>query len=95
MCEWRFSNKERAPRLAFFAEIGTNIKFSTDRLESYCLSAWEPVIFDALLVAGVVEYCDRVQKRPALAWGRHFELTIAVHESDRLERYRCRHTVDR
>jgi hypothetical protein len=64
-------------------EIGTNIEFSTERLESYCLSAWEPVVFDALLVAGVVEYCDRIQKRPALAWGRHFELTIAVHEPDR------------
>jgi 7-cyano-7-deazaguanine synthase in queuosine biosynthesis len=63
--------------------IGTNIQFSTERLESYCLSAWEPVVFDALLVAGAVEYCDRIQKRPALAWGRHFELTIAVHERDR------------
>jgi hypothetical protein len=64
-------------------EIGTDIEFSTERLESYCLSAWEPVIFDALLIAGAVEYCDRIQKRPALAWGRHFELTIAVHEPDR------------
>jgi len=63
--------------------IGSNIQFSTDKLESYCLSEWEPIIFDALLVAGAVEYCDRVQKRPAHAWGRHFEVTIAVHDPNR------------
>jgi hypothetical protein len=63
--------------------IGSNIKFSTDKLESYCLSEWEPIIFDALLVAGAVEYCDRVQKRPAQSWGRHFEMTIAVHDPNR------------
>jgi 7-cyano-7-deazaguanine synthase in queuosine biosynthesis len=63
--------------------ISTNIEFSTNKLESYCLSAWEPIIFDALLLAGAVEYCDRVQKRPTLGWGRHFDLTISVHDPDR------------
>src|SRR5206468_4502360 len=64
-------------------EIGANIQFSTEKLESYCLTEWEPVIFDALLLAGAVEFCDRIQKRPALAWARHFELMIAVHDPDR------------
>jgi 7-cyano-7-deazaguanine synthase in queuosine biosynthesis len=64
-------------------EIGPNIQFSTEKLESYCLSEWEPIIFDALLLAGAVEFCDRIQKRLPLAWGRQFELTIAVHNPDR------------
>lgn len=63
--------------------IGSNVQFSTDNLESYCLSEWEPIIFDALLLAGAVEFCDRVQKRPAHAWGRHFEVSIAVHDPSR------------
>jgi hypothetical protein len=66
-----------------FCEIGANIQFSTEKLESYCLSEWESVIFDALLLAGAVEFCDRVQKRPARRWGRHFALTMAVHDPDR------------
>lgn len=60
--------------------IGTNLSFSTARLESYCLASWKPVIFDALVVAAAVEFCDRIQKRPALSWGRDFFLTIPVHD---------------
>jgi 7-cyano-7-deazaguanine synthase in queuosine biosynthesis len=60
--------------------IGTNLDFSTTRLESYCLASWKPVIFDALVVAAAVEFCDRLQKRPALGWGRDFVLTIPVHD---------------
>ena len=68
---------------ALCCEINSDIEFSTEKLETYCLSAWEPLIFDSLLVAGAVEYCDRVLKRSALGWGRDFELVIAVHEPDR------------
>ena len=68
---------------ALCCEIDSDIEFSTEKLETYCLSAWEPLIFDSLLVAGAVEYCDRVLKRSALGWGRDFELVIAVHEPDR------------
>jgi 7-cyano-7-deazaguanine synthase in queuosine biosynthesis len=60
--------------------IGENLDFSTARLESYCLASWKPIVFDALVVAAAVEFCDRVQKRPALGWGRRFELTIPVHD---------------
>ncbi|HTC03741.1 MAG TPA: ATPase [Xanthobacteraceae bacterium] len=60
--------------------IGTNLDFSTTRLESYCLASWKPVVFDALVVAAAVEFCDRIQKRPALGWGRDFSLTIPVHD---------------
>jgi hypothetical protein len=37
-------------------------------------------VFDALVVAGAVEFCDRIQKRPALGWGRDFSLIIPVHD---------------
>jgi hypothetical protein len=60
--------------------IGENLEFSTARLESYCLKSWEPIIFDALLVAAAVEFCDRIKKRPALGWGREIELRIPVHD---------------
>jgi hypothetical protein len=63
--------------------IGENIEFSTAKLESYCCVAWQPVVFDMLLLAGAVEFCDRVRKRPALAWSRHFELQLPVHEPER------------
>lgn len=63
--------------------IGKNLGFSTDRLESYCLSSWQPLIFDALLVAAAVEFCDRIKKRPALGWGREIELHVSVHDPSR------------
>lgn len=63
--------------------IGENITFTTRSLETYCLSNWQPVIFDALLVAAAVEFCDRIKRRPALGWARRIRLRIAVHEPDR------------
>ncbi len=63
--------------------IGENIEFSTERLESYCIAKWEPVVYDALLVAAAVEFADRTEHRPALTWHRDFELLIPVHEPQR------------
>lgn len=71
---------QRAPANWQACVIGTNLDFSTARLELYCLASWKPVIFDALVVAAAVEFCDRIQKRPALGWGRDFSLNIPVHE---------------
>ena len=42
--------------------IGHNVEFSTDKLESYCVATWEPVIYDALLVGAAVEFADRTLK---------------------------------
>lgn len=59
------------PRLGCIAcEIGADLTFSTSHLESYCLVQWEPIIFDALVVAAAVEFCDRIQRRQAHHWGR-------------------------
>lgn len=64
-------------------EIGGELKFSTEHLESYCLAQWEPVVFDALVVAAAVEFCDRLQRRKTQHWGRNFEVCIPVHDPDR------------
>jgi len=63
--------------------IDHNVEFSTDKLESYCVATWEPVIYDALIVAAAVEFADRTLKRPALSWQREFQLVIPVHEPGR------------
>lgn len=73
----------RTPRSSLPCVIDQNLKFSTESLESYFFAEWEPVVYDALLVAAGVEYCDRTQRRPALAWGREIELCVPVHDPDR------------
>jgi hypothetical protein len=64
-------------------QIDENVEFSTDRLETYCFAEWDPIVYDALLVAAAVEFGDRTQHRPALQWEREIELRIPVHDPDR------------
>jgi hypothetical protein len=64
-------------------QIGQNVEFSTERLETYFFAQWEPVIFDALLVAAAVEFADRTKPRVAMRWEREIELHIPVHDPDR------------
>lgn len=63
--------------------IGEHIRFNEKGLLSYCFAEWQPVVFDMLVVAAAVEFCDRFQKRPALGWSRDIELEIPVHEKSR------------
>jgi hypothetical protein len=63
--------------------IGSNVEFSTSRLETYCITQWEPTVYDALLVAAAVEFADRSQRRPAMSWSRDLQLMIPVHDPDR------------
>jgi hypothetical protein len=64
-------------------QIGANVEFDTARLETYCFANWEPMIYDAMLVAAAVEFADRSKARPALKWDRQIELRIPVHDPDR------------
>jgi 7-cyano-7-deazaguanine synthase in queuosine biosynthesis len=66
-------------------EIGQhkNLHFITEGLGSYCFTAWQPVVFDALLLAAAVEFCDRALRRPSFGWGRNILLRLPVHEVDR------------
>lgn len=74
---------ESTSKASLACVIGKNLCFSTESLESYFFAKWDPVVYDALVVAAAVEYCDRAQKRSAFAWGREFELSIPVHDPDR------------
>lgn len=60
--------------------IGHQIKFSTERLENYCFANWQPLIYDALLLAAVVEYCDRSCRRSSVRWGRNIQCRLPVHD---------------
>lgn len=64
-------------------KIGKEVKFSTEELASFCFAKWEPVVFDALLVAAVVEFCDRTQRRAMHHWAREFQVRIPVHDARR------------
>jgi hypothetical protein len=63
--------------------IGENLHFNTASMETYFFAQWEPVLYDALLVAAAAEFCDRTKRRPAHGWGRDIELRIPVHEPAR------------
>lgn len=60
--------------------IGEHIQFNEDKLLSYCFAEWKPVVFDMLVVAAAVEFCDRLQRRPTIGWSRDIHLEIPVHE---------------
>lgn len=64
-------------------QIGRDVKFSTERLETYFFAQWEPVVYDALLVAAAVEFADRTRPRAVVRWEREMELRIPVHDPDR------------
>ena len=74
-------------------EIGTNVKFSTESLASYFFAEWQPVVFDGLLVAAVVEFCDKISKRPKLRWGRNFDVRIPVHDPDAWNKESVSHSL--
>ena len=79
--EKKFSNENADES----CEIGRNIMFSEQGLVSYCIANWEPVVYDSLVVAAAVQFCDHVMKRPEKGWGRQFDLTIPVHDIDKWE----------
>ena len=70
----------RARRQRVKCEIGLNLRFDTELIESYCLAEWGPTVFDALVVAAAVQFCDHSKRRLSLSWGREFELRIPVHD---------------
>lgn len=64
-------------------EIGRNIDFNIDHLESYCFGEWNPAVYDALLVAAAVEFADKTLHRPALTWQRDITIHVPVHDPAR------------
>lgn len=63
--------------------LGQNINFDLEALESFSSLKWQTTVYDALVVAAVVEFCDRSLARSAMNWGRRFVVHVPVHDSDR------------
>lgn len=63
--------------------LGKDIVFSTIGLESYAFAKWQPVIYDAMVVAAAVEYGDKALRRPSSGWPRQISLRIPVSDPDR------------
>ncbi len=63
--------------------LGQNINFDSRALESFSTSRWHSVVYDALVVAAAVEFCDRSLARSKMNWGRRFFVYIPVHDPHR------------
>ena len=70
--------KPAAGAIAF--DVDRDLVFNTADLESYALSALNPVIYDAFILAASVEYADRSIMRPSTAWRRDITLNVPVHD---------------
>ncbi|WP_321794831.1 7-cyano-7-deazaguanine synthase [Caballeronia sp. J97] len=74
---------QRPRRGALACRLGRNISFDTAILETFSSTNWRPVVYDALVVAAAVEFCDRSLSRSALNWGRRFDVHVPVHDPAR------------
>jgi hypothetical protein len=63
--------------------LDQNIDFDLEALESFSLLKWQTTVYDALVVAAAVEFCDRSLARSAMNWGRKFFVRVPVHDSDK------------
>jgi 7-cyano-7-deazaguanine synthase in queuosine biosynthesis len=63
--------------------LGQNIDFDLEALESFSSIKWQTTVYDALVLAAVVEFCDRSLSRSTMNWGRNFSVHIPVHDPDK------------
>lgn len=59
------------------------IHFNEKALVSFNFGKWEPVYYDALLVAAAIEWADRKTPRGAFCWERQIRLNVPLHEPER------------
>lgn len=62
------------------ALIGEALRLDTQDLSDFFFAKWDVRLFDLLVVAAAIEFCDRSKRRPAHGWARTFDVRIAVHE---------------
>lgn len=70
----------RDPESATIAEIGQEIAFIPDALDTYDYEGWKPIHHDLLVVSAAVEYVDRRVARRISRWARDFDITVPVVE---------------
>ena len=64
-------------------DLERDFRCNPSTLVSYAFGTWEPVIADAMVVAGSIEHADGKFKRPEGGWARDFSLSIPVSEPQR------------
>jgi hypothetical protein len=64
-------------------QLEHNINFDLEALASFSSHKWQPRVYDALVVAAVVEFCDRILARSSMNWGRRFVVRLPVHDLDK------------
>ena len=64
------------------ALLGKSICLDTRGLTSFFFAHFDRRLFDLLVVAAAIEFCDRAKRRPSLGWSRAFDVRIAVHEPE-------------
>src|SRR4051812_7873902 len=62
--------------------VQEHLQFSAESLASYFFAQWEPVVFDALLLAAAAEFCDKIKRRSVLQWAREIHMRVPVHDPD-------------
>lgn len=81
------TNHSKGEAKSHFLELGEDIKFDTDILETFAFSKWESIVYDAMVVAAAVECADRGFSRPvgkpSYGWSRNLYLNIPVCNIDR------------
>lgn len=68
---------------AIVCRLDRDLTFETDLLESFSSTNWQAIVYDALVLAAAVEFCDRSLNRSKMNWGRRFDLSIPVHDPER------------
>lgn len=67
-------------RSTIIAEIGREITFVPDALDTYTYDGWKPIHHDLLVISAAVEYSDRRTARRISQWARDFDITVPVVE---------------
>lgn len=88
------ATKLRAKGMLYCSIGNGGITFNAEALSSFNLSGWEPVLYDAMLVAAAVEYCDRKVQRTAFCWARKFNVSVAIHEPERWTSPEVKNTLE-
>lgn len=68
------------PHSGAIAEIGKEIAFVPDSLDTYDYNGWKPIHHDLLVVSAAIEYADRRTARRISRWARDFNITVPVVE---------------
>ena len=62
------------------AEVGTDVEFEPNILDTYHYDGWKPLHYDLLMVSAAAEFADRHFVRSVKQWSRQFQITIPVFE---------------